>query len=292
MWNSNWKEAMEYDDAIREGNRVKQKKTDDREGSEKGTLSLVQAKRDLNDVNVDLSEQLRQRRSDANDAKNANVIIQVEKKARRSSGDAKMTQREGRAWRRSDRYAIRAGSGTRAAEEEEEYNRQEIERERYDQLKRELQVWSVGLTAVCFGCTVVFYGRDVGASYGIGALGGLLYLRSLSRSVDSFAVGGVGGGPRLLIPVILALGYNRYNMLVAEQSGLYLQLLPMLAGFFTYKGAVIARQSKALLDEVTGQTPSQQEDDDDNMDDHDREEKQGSVASVDRAFSRTMLTKY
>lgn len=53
--------------------------------------------------------------------------------------------------------------------------------------------------------------RDVAASYGVGALGGLLYLRLLNRSVD-----GVGGGlagalgqQRLLIPIILALGYNR-----------------------------------------------------------------------------------
>lgn len=285
---------MEYDDAIRESNSVRQKKTDEKEVSSKGKLSLVQAKKDLNDVNVDLSDQLRQRTRDEDEKNNSNVIIQVEKKPRRTSGDTKMTQREGRAWRRSDRYAIRSGSGTRAAEEEEKEKTREIERERYDELKRELQLWSVGLTAVCFGCTVAFYGRDVGASYGIGALGGLLYLRSLSRSVDSFGVGGVGGGPRLLIPVILALGYNRYNTLVAEQSGLYLQLLPMLAGFFTYKGAVIARQSKALFDEYTGKTEQLDDDDDDDdiMSNQDREQKQESVASVDRAFSRTMLTKY
>lgn len=50
------------------------------------------------------------------------------------------------------------------------------------------------------------------ASYGVGALGGLVYLRLLNRSVD-----GVGGGlagalgqQRLLIPIILALGYNRW----------------------------------------------------------------------------------
>lgn len=49
------------------------------------------------------------------------------------------------------------------------------------------------------------------ASYGVGALGGLVYLRLLNRSVDSVGggVGGALGQPRLLIPVILALGYNR-----------------------------------------------------------------------------------
>ena len=34
---------------------------------------------------------------------------------------------------------------------------------------------------------------------------------------------------------------RRWNTLKAEEVGLMLQLLPMLLGFFTYKGAVIAR---------------------------------------------------
>jgi ATP synthase protein I len=54
-------------------------------------------------------------------------------------------------------------------------------------------------------------------SYVIGALGGLVYVRLLSRSVDGVGggqgvVGGVAsavGNQRLLIPIILALGYNR-----------------------------------------------------------------------------------
>lgn len=47
------------------------------------------------------------------------------------------------------------------------------------------------------------------ASYGVGAVGGLIYLRLLNRSVDGVGLGGALGQPRLLIPVILALGYNR-----------------------------------------------------------------------------------
>ena len=82
---------------------------------------------------------------------------------------------------------------------------------RYEELKQELQAWALGLTAACLSATFAFYGRDTAASYGVGALGGLLYLRLLNRSMD-----GVGGGlagalgqQRLLIPVILALGFNR-----------------------------------------------------------------------------------
>lgn len=54
--------------------------------------------------------------------------------------------------------------------------------------------------------------QDTAASYGLGAVGGLLYLRLLNRSVDGMGasfLGAAGGQARLLIPVILALAYNR-----------------------------------------------------------------------------------
>lgn len=54
--------------------------------------------------------------------------------------------------------------------------------------------------------------QDTAASYGLGALGGLMYLRLLNRSVDGMGasfLGAAGGQARLLIPVILALAYNR-----------------------------------------------------------------------------------
>ena len=54
--------------------------------------------------------------------------------------------------------------------------------------------------------------QDTAASYGLGAVGGLMYLRLLNRSVDGMGasfLGAAGGQARLLIPVILALAYNR-----------------------------------------------------------------------------------
>lgn len=59
--------------------------------------------------------------------------------------------------------------------------------------------------------------QDIAFSYGAGALGGFLYLRALNRSVDSlgqFSVGSLASNQRLLIPVILALGYNRSAPLI------------------------------------------------------------------------------
>jgi ATP synthase protein I len=59
--------------------------------------------------------------------------------------------------------------------------------------------------------------QDIAASYLLGALGGIIYLRLLKRSVDSIggasigsAAGGLASQPRLLIPVILVLASNRY----------------------------------------------------------------------------------
>jgi ATP synthase protein I len=56
--------------------------------------------------------------------------------------------------------------------------------------------------------------QETAISYGVGALGSFMYLRMLNRSVDAFGAegGGIGaalGQPRLLIPMALALGYNR-----------------------------------------------------------------------------------
>ncbi len=42
----------------------------------------------------------------------------------------------------------------------------------------------------------------------------------------------------------------RWNFLAAAETGLTLQLLPMLAGFFTYKLAVLGRQGLAVYQEM------------------------------------------
>lgn len=59
------------------------------------------------------------------------------------------------------------------------------------------------------------------------------------------------GQPRLLIPVVLALTYNRWNTLYADDYGVTLNLYGMLVGFFTYKLAVIGRQGLQLLSDLS-----------------------------------------
>jgi ATP synthase protein I len=216
------------------------------------------------------------------------------------------TRGEVRAWDRSGRYSRKViATPPTVAEAEQVAAELAEEQARYDQLKKELYSWAIGLTAACFTATFVFYGRDVAASYGVGALGGLLYLRLLNRSMDGIGAGGMGaalGSNRLLIPLILTLGYNRYNLLLAEDTGLTLQLLPILVGFFTYKGAVIARQSLVLFGDLAAPYRSSSSlassldsvDDflNDGEDDGDSNGGGGggmNVMNVDRAFNKKIL---
>ena len=268
VWNSNWKEALEYNDTLVERAKERERATsgdadgygdgdqtrgDERQQARLGRLSLAKTKQDLNSMDVDLTAQLLSKPSSPSSSPSNIPTIQVVPKLK-SKDDTTLqrkTQRESRSWSRSARYGSKpiASSNTTPDQEAE----QEEDALAYDKLKAELYLWTIGLTAVCLTAAVTFYGRDVAASYGVGALAGFLYLRSLSRSVDGFGSGlGGAGSPRLLIPLILAAGYNRYNSLVAEETGVTVSLLPMLVGFFTYKVAVVGKQGIDLADDIFG----------------------------------------
>jgi ATP synthase protein I len=251
VWNQNWKEALEYQDEVQRQLSAKEMKEQD---DSRGFLSLSQ-KVDLNDMTIDLSSQLRPKQP-PNKEKEENKIKSQKSISQQGYPTIPPSRIESKSWGRGARYSINpVAPPPSAGEAEEAAARLEIERERYEELKRELQQWAVALTAACLAATYVFYGREVAASYGVGALGGLFYLRLLSKSVDAVGAGGLGGAlgqPRLLIPVILTLGYNRFNHSpIHESLGLTLQLLPMLAGFFTYKGAVISRQAVVLFGQLS-----------------------------------------
>ena len=47
------------------------------------------------------------------------------------------------------------------------------------------------------------------------------------------------------------MGLGRWNVLASDKTGVHLLLLPMLLGFFTYKIAVIAKQTLILLGELS-----------------------------------------
>uniref|UniRef100_UPI003BB7A440 hypothetical protein n=1 Tax=Pleomorphochaeta sp. DL1XJH-081 TaxID=3409690 RepID=UPI003BB7A440 len=77
---------------------------------------------------------------------------------------------------------------------------------------------------------------EIAASYAAGLLGSLAYMRMLGNSIDSMGAGGARGvikgaigQPRLLVPVVLVMVYNRWNgILVPEYGFMHLDLIPML----------------------------------------------------------------
>ena len=82
----------------------------------------------------------------------------------------------------------------------------------------------------------------------------------------------------------------RYNTLVGEQTGLELQLLPMLLGFFTWKLAVVAKQSLVLFGELTGSVKAAAPGGAAEGGDAAAADA-ADVASVDRAFRKRMLNE-
>jgi len=109
--------------------------------------------------------------------------------------------------------------------------------EEYRRLQRRLLLATLLATALAVPLTVWLFGLSTAASLLIGALGGLLYLRLLSRSVsrlggDKRSVGKV----QLLVPLVLFLAAAKLPQL---------QILPTIVGFLLYKPALIAQ---ALLD--------------------------------------------
>ncbi|XP_004303181.1 PREDICTED: uncharacterized protein LOC101306834 [Fragaria vesca subsp. vesca] len=130
-------------------------------------------------------------------------------------------------------------------------------RKQYFRLKKRLQVLTLGIGGVGLVSAYVSYSPEIAASYGVGFLGSLAYMRMLGSSVDSMADGARGllkgaiGQPRLLVPVVLVMIFNRWNGIVVPQYGfMHLELIPMLVGFFTYKIATFIQAIEEAIPQV------------------------------------------
>ncbi|KAJ8561094.1 hypothetical protein K7X08_027284 [Anisodus acutangulus] len=132
--------------------------------------------------------------------------------------------------------------------------------EQYLKLKDKLQFLTLGIGGVGIVSACVSYSPEIAASYGAGLLGSLMYMRMLGNSVDSIRtdgpkalIKGAAGQPRLLVPVVLVMIYNRWNGILAAEYGLmHLELIPMLVGFFTYKIATFAQAIEEAVTVVGG----------------------------------------
>lgn len=109
----------------------------------------------------------------------------------------------------------------------------------YQQLKQELYLITLAITALAFTAVVYFYGLKIAGNYLLGAVTGLVYLRLLARDVDRLGT------------ETMKLSFNRQAlvivlMLVAAKWN-QLQILPVFLGFLTYKAALLVYLVRILL---------------------------------------------
>jgi len=259
VWNTDWGAQLDREEAERQRRKeYKIRAPPDAVGG----LGLAR-KLDLNSMDVDLSQQLKRRKVGLAE-RVASIDPTFDPLApQRKPTVYKPTQADSRRWERGGKFSTRAVAIPLTGEEQILADKAAAEAAEYERLKAELQLWTFGLSVFGVGSIWLAYSRETAISYGVGALGSFVYLRMLNRSVDAFGAegGGIGaalGQPRLLVPMILTLGYNRWNVLKAAETGLTLELLPMLLGFFTYKAAVATKQASVLLGDLAKSTAGQQ----------------------------------
>ncbi|KAI3465827.1 hypothetical protein Pfo_022490 [Paulownia fortunei] len=210
----------------------------------------------LDNLEVDLSEELM--------AASGSVVIQQVEEQTDGTVAKKWrvapTRRELEKWDRSTKAAT-GGSDVMLWESRHPREDPEVlaaqSREQYFKLKEKLQLLTLGIGSV-----------GVVSAYGAELLGSLAYMRMLGNSVDSVVDGAKGlvkgaiGQPRLLVPVLLVMLYNGWNVqviprvwiLVPDYGFMHLDLIPMLVGFFTYKIATFMQAIEDAVSAVCGKT--------------------------------------
>lgn len=129
----------------------------------------------------------------------------------------------------------------------------EKRRQDYEDTKLAVTASTAALGVAGSVVSLVQYGADAALGFGLGSVGALLYLSGLSQYADNAEspMAQASGGRRLLVPVILVLIVANWEKLcfyvpALAASGLQPELLPLLAGFFTYVlGKIIGGMIKA-----------------------------------------------
>ncbi len=101
----------------------------------------------------------------------------------------------------------------------------------YQQLKQELYLITIGITAVVCAAVTYFYDLRVTFNYLLGAVAGVVYLRLLAKDVDRIGNESTKlSFDRQALVVVLMLVAAKWHQL---------QILPVFLGFLTYKAALI-----------------------------------------------------
>ncbi|KAL1815271.1 hypothetical protein ACET3Z_017845 [Daucus carota] len=218
-----------------------------------GFLSLNRVM-SLDNMDADFSKELRAP---------SKILTETKVERAQTSGDLKQkwrpapTRREQDKWDRAYKAAT-GGSEVMLREIKKPVGDPEVlaaqSREQYYKLKNKMQLLTLGIGGIGLISAYVSYTPEIAASYGVGFLGSLAYIRMLGNSVDSMADGARGivkgaiGQPRLLVPVVLVMIFNRWNgILVPEYGIMQLELIPILVGFFTYKIATFTQAIEEAL---------------------------------------------
>ncbi|CAJ2645760.1 protein CONSERVED ONLY IN THE GREEN LINEAGE 160, chloroplastic isoform X2 [Trifolium pratense] len=222
-----------------------------------GFLSLNRVM-SLDSMEVDLSKELSAPVNQIVQQQIETPTIATENESKKVRWRLAPTRREQDKWNRAAKAAT-DGSDVMLRELRKSRENPEVlaaqYRVQYDKLKKRLQELTYGIGAVGLVSSYLSYSPEIAASFGAGFLGSLAYIRMLGSSVDSLnpsggraLIKGAVGQPRLLVPVILVMIYNRWNaILVPEYDIMHLQLIPMLVGFFTYKIATFAQAIEEVI---------------------------------------------
>lgn len=109
----------------------------------------------------------------------------------------------------------------------------------YYKLQNELIVVTLALTGIIFISVWIVYSLNIALNYAIGACTGVVYLRMLAKDVE-----GLGGQKKRLSKTRFALFIGL--IIIATQWN-QLQLIPIILGFLTYKGALIVYMLRIAL---------------------------------------------
>ncbi|MBE9032781.1 ATP synthase subunit I [filamentous cyanobacterium LEGE 11480] len=107
------------------------------------------------------------------------------------------------------------------------------------QLRKELLLITLGLTAIIFPCVWIIYDLNIALNYLLGGVTGVAYLRLLAKNVEQLGTDSGGGGKSHIAVFI--------GVMVFATQWEQLQVLPVFLGFLTFKATLLIYTLRTLM---------------------------------------------